>query len=148
VRRYETVVVVRQDLSEGQVKDIFQRLENVLSANGGQILSVEDWGIRELAYKIRHEQRGHYFRLDYLAPGSLIAEIERMLRLNEAVLRYLSVLLDGNPDVEKLKQEARTKGTSEVVDTGVSQGVASGAVPPTEQQSSAEASEQGELEQG
>jgi small subunit ribosomal protein S6 len=119
VRRYETIVILRPDLVETQLKDTLKRLEGVLATSGGHLLVTENWGLREMAYRIRREQRGQYFRLDYVAPAAAVNELERNLRLSDVVLRYLSVMTDAKPDVAALKQQAQGRAQAQVAEPEV-----------------------------
>jgi small subunit ribosomal protein S6 len=105
VRRYETIFILRSDLGENQVKDSIKRFEGLVATGGGEMLETDEWGFRELAYRIHNERRGYYVRLDYAASGPVMNEVERNLKLSESVLRYLSVLLDPEVDTAKVRAE-------------------------------------------
>jgi small subunit ribosomal protein S6 len=115
LRRYETVFILRPDLGEAQVKEIIKRFEGIVAADGGELIDTDEWGFRELAYRIRGERRGYYVRLDYAGPGTALTEIERNLKLADNVLRYLSVLVDPEVDTAKVRAEveARRRRTAE-----------------------------------
>ena len=100
MRRYETIFIIRPDQGESQIKDTIKRFEGIVTQGGGEIAEIEEWGSRELAYRISGEHRGYYVRFDYVSEGAVMNEVERNLKLSDAVLRYLSVLLDSdaNPD--------------------------------------------------
>jgi len=104
VRRYETIFIIRPDLGEPQIKDIIKRFEG-LASSGGEIIETEEWGFRELAYHIKGERRGYYVRLDYASDAPTMNEIERNLKLQDTVLRYLSVLVEMETDVAKAREE-------------------------------------------
>jgi small subunit ribosomal protein S6 len=108
VRRYETIFILRPDLGEAQIKDNIKRFEGLV-AGGGEILETDEWGFRELAYRIHNERRGYYVRLDYAAGGNVMNEVERNLRLSDAVLRYLSVLVDPEVDTAKVRAEIEAR---------------------------------------
>ncbi|MBF6568104.1 MAG: 30S ribosomal protein S6 [Candidatus Binataceae bacterium] len=105
MRRYETVFILRPDLGEAQTKETIKRFEGIVSSNAGELIETDEWGMRELAYHIKGERRGHYVRLDYVAPETTTHEVERNLKLADPVLRYLSVLVDDNADVAKARAE-------------------------------------------
>jgi small subunit ribosomal protein S6 len=105
VRRYETIFILRSDLGESQVKDSIKRFEGLVATGGGEMLETDEWGFRELAYRIHNERRGYYVRLDYAATGPVMNEVERNLKLSDSVLRYLSVLLDPEVDTAKVRAE-------------------------------------------
>jgi small subunit ribosomal protein S6 len=109
VRRYETIFILRSDLGEVQVKDSIKRFEGLVATGGGEMLETDEWGFRELAYRIRNERRGYYVRLDYAATGPVMNEVERNLKLSDSVLRYLSVLVDPEVDTAKVRAEIETR---------------------------------------
>ncbi len=111
MRRYETIIVLRPDLIEAPLKEALKRFESVVATDGGQLLLTEEWGTREMAYRIRREHRGQYFRLDYVASAATVNELERNLKLSDAVLRFLSVVTDTSPDLAKLKEQAQARQT-------------------------------------
>ncbi len=95
---YETVFIARQDLTENQVKDLTDRFCKVLTDNGGKILKTEQWGLRTLAYKINKSRKGHYTLVESEAPGAAVIELERIMRLDEDVMRSLTLRLDEPTD--------------------------------------------------
>jgi small subunit ribosomal protein S6 len=109
VRRYETIFILRSDLGETQVKDSIKRFEGLVATGGGEMLETDEWGFRELAYRIHNERRGYYVRLDYAATGLVMNEVERNLKLSDSVLRYLSVLLDPEVDAAKVRAEIEAR---------------------------------------
>ncbi len=109
MRRYETIFILRSDLGENQVKDSIRRFEGLVATGGGEMLETDEWGFRELAYRIHNERRGYYVRLDYAATGPVMNEVERNLKLSDSVLRYLSVLLDPEVDTAKVRAEIESR---------------------------------------
>ncbi len=95
---YETVFITRQDLTENQVKDLTDRFCKVITDQSGKILKTEQWGLRTLAYKIKKSRKGHYTLIESEAPGPAIIELERILRLDEDVMRSLTLRLDEATD--------------------------------------------------
>jgi small subunit ribosomal protein S6 len=115
VRRYETIFILRPDLGESAQKDSIKRFEGLVGNNGGDLVETEEWGFRELAYRIKGERRGFYVRLDYGGSGATMNEVERNLKLSDGVLRYLSVLVDEAADMATVRSdiEARQKRAAE-----------------------------------
>ena len=109
MRRYETIFILRSDLGETQVKDSIKRFEGLVATGGGEMLETDEWGFRELAYRIHNERRGYYVRLDYAATGPVMNEVERNLKISDSVLRYLSVLLDAEVDTAKVRAEIEAR---------------------------------------
>jgi small subunit ribosomal protein S6 len=95
---YETVFIVRQDLSAKQVEDLAKNFSKIVNDNGGQTKKTESWGLRNLAYRIKKNRKGHYTLMHFDAPAKAIAEMERNIRINEDVLRYMTVSIDKLPE--------------------------------------------------
>jgi small subunit ribosomal protein S6 len=91
---YETVVIARQDLAAAQVEALNQEIQATVAAQGGKTTKTESWGLRNLAYKIEKNRKGHYVLFNFDAPAQAVHELERTMRINEDVLRYLTVKLD------------------------------------------------------
>jgi small subunit ribosomal protein S6 len=115
VRRYETIFILRPDLGDSAQKDAIKRFEGIVGTTGGDLVETEEWGFRELAYRIKGERRGFYVRLDYGGSGATMNEVERNLKLSDGVLRYLSVLVDESADMATVRSdiEARQKRAAE-----------------------------------
>jgi small subunit ribosomal protein S6 len=105
LRRYETIFILRPDLGEATQKESIRRFENIVRGSGGEIIETDEWGFRELAYRVKGEHRGFYVRLDYGGNGVTMNEIERNLKLSDAVLRYLSVLVDRDIEPAAVRAE-------------------------------------------
>lgn len=105
MRRYETIVISDPDLSDEGRGQLFERLKELIPGQGGFLLMFDEWGTQKMAYEIRKKTRGHYVRLDYCGTGELVAEMERLFRIDDRVLKYMTILLDKEADVELLKQE-------------------------------------------
>lgn len=104
---YETVFIARQDVSAKQVEDYTKAFTKIVNDNGGEVKKTESWGLRSLAYKIKKNKKGHYVLIHSDAPFSAISEMERNMRLNEDVLRFMTVTIDKLPEGPSaiLKQE-------------------------------------------
>ena len=103
MRRYESVIIVDPDLPEEGRDGLFQKLSDLIAQNSGFLVDIDTWGNRKLAYEIRKKPRGFYIRLDYCGIGALVDELERNLRIDDRFLKYMTVLLDREADVEALK---------------------------------------------
>jgi small subunit ribosomal protein S6 len=88
---YECVFIARQDVSATQVEGLVEQFSNIIDQGGGRIAKSEMWGLRNLAYRIKKNRKGHYALLNIDAPAEAVHEMERNMRLNEDVLRYLTV---------------------------------------------------------
>ena len=104
---YECVYIARQELTAAQAEQLSKDLAKIVSSNNGEIKSQEYWGLRNLAYKIRKNRKGHYTMFHIDAPSSAIEELERNMRLNEDILRYLTVKIDNLPEGPSVMMTAR-----------------------------------------
>ncbi len=91
---YENVFIVRQDVSATQVDALADAFTAIIAANGGSVKKKEYWGLRTLTYRIRKNRKGHYVLLNLEAPSAAVLEMERNMRINEDVLRYLTVRVE------------------------------------------------------
>ncbi len=105
LRRYETIFILRPDQGEPQIKEAIKRYESFVTQGGGELIETEEWGMRELAYRIKTERRGYYIRLDYVSDGAVMNEVERNLKLADNVLRYLSVMIESDSDPARVREE-------------------------------------------
>jgi small subunit ribosomal protein S6 len=91
LREYETTFIVQPEISDDSCVELCARLDSVVEKHGGRHVMLDDWGKRKLAYEISKFQKGHYFVLYYLDEGKAVPDVERTLRLDESVLRFLTV---------------------------------------------------------
>jgi small subunit ribosomal protein S6 len=91
---YESVFIARQDISAGQVDTLADEMEKLITDNGGSVARREYWGLRNLAYRMKKNRKGHYILFNLDAPSEVIQEMERNLRLHEDVLRYITIRLE------------------------------------------------------
>ena len=91
---YEHVFVARQDISPAQVEALTDELQGIIREHGGDIKKAEYWGLRTLAYPIKKVRKGHYSLLNLDAPASAIHELERRHRINDDVMRYMTIKVD------------------------------------------------------
>ncbi len=91
---YEHVFIVRQDVSQQAAEGLAETFKNIIIENGGKVEKTENWGIRTLAYKIRKNRKGHYILMNIDAPHEAVAEMERQMKLNEDVLRLMTIRVD------------------------------------------------------
>jgi len=94
---YETVFIARQDLSAKVVEDMAKNCGKIVNDNGGELKNVESWGIRTLAYKINKNRKAHYTLMHLDASPKAIAEMERQMKLNEDILRFMTVRIEVLP---------------------------------------------------
>lgn len=91
---YESVFIARQDLSSAQAEALADTFQKVIEDQGGKVTKRETWGLRSLAYKVKKNRKGHYALFNIDGPSGAIEEMERQMRLNEDVLRSLTVRID------------------------------------------------------
>ena len=91
---YENVFIARQDISGAQVDALADTFTQLVADNGGEIKKREYWGLRNLTYRMRKNRKGHYVLFNIDAPPAALAELERTMRINEDVIRYLTIRVD------------------------------------------------------
>ena len=109
---YENVFVARQDLTPAKVNELTDKFAAVIEAKGGKITKREDWGLRNLAYKIQKNRKGYYILMNIDAPAEAVVEMERLMRLDENLLRYLTIkvkALEEGPSVMLEPKVRKTK---------------------------------------
>lgn len=94
MRCYEHTFIARQDLSAQQAQTLAETYSGVLTEHGAEVTKTEYWGLRNLAYRIKKNRKGHYLHLNLRASAEAITELERQERLSDDVLRYLTVKVD------------------------------------------------------
>lgn len=112
MREYETTFIVQPEISSEGSQAILSKLDAVLEAGGATRLMCEDHGKRKLAYEIKKFHKGHYYTLQYLNDGQVVREVERALRLEESVLRFLTIL--ENEEVTDIEARKATAAEAEV----------------------------------
>jgi small subunit ribosomal protein S6 len=103
---YETTFIMRPDTTDAAHKNLMEKLKGIIQTHGGELSTVEDWGRRRLAFPIQKETKGLYTYLLYTGNNSLVAELERNMRINEQVIRFLSVKLGSDFEAAKHKRRA------------------------------------------
>ena len=105
---YESVIIARQDLSGTQVEGLADSLATVLQELGGSVVKREHWGLKSLAYRVKKNRKGHYVMLNLDAPWPAVEEMERQMRLNEDVLRYMTIRVDAVEEGPSAMMQARS----------------------------------------
>lgn len=91
---YEHVILARQDVSAQQVEALIEQMKTVIEGKGGKFAKTEYWGVKSLAYRIKKNRKAHYTLINIDAPSDAVIEMERQLRINEDVLRFLTVRVE------------------------------------------------------
>ena len=109
---YETMYILRPDLGDEQVAQIIAKYENFIGEAGAEDITIQNRGKRRLAYEINNHRDGIYIQMNYTAPGSVIALMERNMRLSEEVIRYLTLKQE---PIESIVEEEETIATTVTV---------------------------------
>ena len=105
---YETMYILRPDLGEEQIEQAINKYQNLIRDQGAEQIEVQHRGKRRLAYEIGKQRDGIYIQMNYQGPGTLIAPLERSMRLSEEVIRYLTIkqeVTEETPEAEEAEQE-------------------------------------------
>ena len=105
MRRYETIFIADTDLPEEERFPIFEKLKDLIHQHNGLLVMIDEWGKKRLAYEIKRKIHGYYIRLDYCGSGILVDEIERFFRIDDRILKYMTVLLEKEIDIETVNEE-------------------------------------------
>lgn len=103
---YETLCILQPELPETRVKEIEAWMQKIIENGQGTVLQMEEWGMRDLAYRVHKQRRGYYVRVEYDSQPLTMKELERNLRLSEDVLRFLSVVCSVSPSTSAQPQSA------------------------------------------
>jgi small subunit ribosomal protein S6 len=104
---YEHTVIARPDLSAQQAQALAEAFTQVIGEQGGNVAKVEYWGLRNLAYRIKKNRKGHYLHMNIDAPPAAVAELERTQRIHEDVLRYLTIKVDKHEEGPSVVMQAK-----------------------------------------
>lgn len=104
---YELVFIARQDLTDTQVKDITEAYSKIITDEKGKIHKTEFWGLKNFAYKINKARRGHYVLIEMETEADALHEMERQMRLNEDIVRHLTIRLDELSEGPSVVMESR-----------------------------------------
>ena len=107
---YEHMLIARQDISAQAVDALATHLKTIIETEGGKVEKQEYWGLRSLAYRIKKNRKGHYVLLNLNAPANAISELERQLKINEDVLRFLTVRVDAFEQSNSSRKREREAG--------------------------------------
>ena len=110
MNKYESVLIARQDLGASQVLSLVDSLKQVVADQGGEVVRVDNWGLKNLAYRIKKNRKGHYVLLNIAAPAQAVAEYERVMRVNEDIIRYMTI---------KVEEFSEVSANSDGVDSAV-----------------------------
>ncbi|AMS29394.1 30S ribosomal protein S6 [Aquidulcibacter sp.] len=116
---YEHIIISRPDISPQQVDELVEGITTLIAEKGGKVGKVEYWGLRNLAYRINKTRKGHYSLINIDAPAAAVHEMERLQRINENVMRYMTIAVEeleegpspilARRERDEKKQRARTE---------------------------------------
>ncbi len=108
MRKMETLLLLSPELSVEERETILSAMDAVIAREGGAMITVDQWGMRDLAYPVRKQMRGFYVRLEYAAPAQLVAELERVLRITEGVFKFLTIRLADSVEPAETSEPSET----------------------------------------
>lgn len=94
MKRYESIFILDPDLDEAAAQSAIEKIKGVITQGNGEILRVEDWGKRKLAYEVKKKSKGHYILIHFSGTPALLSELERNYRVMDAVIKFQSIRLD------------------------------------------------------
>ena len=106
---YEHVFLARQDITPQQVDALVEQYKGVLEANGGKVGRVENWGLKSLTYRIKENRKAHYVLMDIDAPAPAVHEVERQMRINEDILRYMTIAVEKHEEGPSAMMQKRDR---------------------------------------
>ena len=105
MRHYETTYILRPNLGEEQFTEIIDRTNSIITNDPGSVICLDRWGINRLAYEIKKEVQGYYVNLNYAAPGKTVDEIERIFKIDDRMLGFLSIKVRDSMNAEAIEAE-------------------------------------------
>ena len=106
---YEHIYLARQDVSPQQVEELTNALTEVLTQGGGKVTKNEYWGLKSLSYRIKKNRKAHYVLMDIDAPAPAVHEVERQMRINEDVLRYMTIAVEKHEEGPSAMMQKRDR---------------------------------------
>ena len=106
---YEHIFLARQDITAQQVDALVEQYKGVIESFGGKVGRVENWGLKSLTYRIKKNRKAHYALMDIDAPAAAIHEVERQMRINEDVLRYMTIAVEAHEEGPSAMMQKRDR---------------------------------------
>ena len=106
---YEHIFLARQDISAQQVDALVEQYKGVIESFGGKVGRVENWGLKSLTYRIKKNRKAHYALMDIDAPAAAVHEVERQMRINEDVLRYMTIAVEAHEEGPSAMMQKRDR---------------------------------------
>ena len=105
MKRYETLFIVQIDLPADEINSIIDRYRAIVTALKGTVIKAEKWGKRKLAYEIKKQSNGFYILLDFAGKSAIIDELERNFKIDDKVLKFMTIMKDDNVDLAAIEKE-------------------------------------------
>jgi small subunit ribosomal protein S6 len=105
LKRYETLFIVHIDLPDDELNSLIERYGAIVTAYKGTIVKIEKWGKRKLAYEIKKQTNGYYVMIDYAGKSAIIDELERNFKIDDKILKFMTIMKDNNVDLAKIEKE-------------------------------------------
>ncbi len=113
MRRYETIFIAHPDLPDETISEVVERLSKIITDLKGIVVKVERWGKRKLAYPIKKQQKGYYIFMDFVGEKTVVTELEKNMKFDDNVLKYLSVKKTEMVDLEEIEKEVADSSKDE-----------------------------------
>jgi small subunit ribosomal protein S6 len=144
MRRYEQVCILRPSLSEEEISRIIDTATQLIQEDEGSVIFLNKWGMRKLAYPIKKESQGYYILCDFAASPAVVAEIERKFRIDDAVLKYLTVKISDAISGEEIETARSEAEASAIVPEAEEEPAAAAEEKPQESSSKTEGAQEAE----
>ncbi|HYA15655.1 MAG TPA: 30S ribosomal protein S6 [Syntrophales bacterium] len=105
MKRYETLFIVQVDLPDDELNSLIERYETIVTSFKGIIVKIEKWGKRKLAYEIKKQTNGFYVMIDFVGKRAVIEELERNFKIDDKILKFMTIMKDDKPDLAKIEKE-------------------------------------------
>jgi small subunit ribosomal protein S6 len=108
LKRYEVIAITKSDLPEEDVTTLIERIQKIITKQHGIIAKIDKWGKRRLAYEINKQREGYYFLIDFVGDGPIVAEIERNYKIDDRIIKFITIKKEGAVTREGIDQETAT----------------------------------------
>jgi small subunit ribosomal protein S6 len=121
VRRYETIFIIKSGVGENENTEIIDRASSIITADGGTIFKIDRWGLKKLAYLIKKDAQGYYVYMDYGSLPAAVAEMERIFKIDDRLIKFMTVKLADSCDPAAILEEIAARAAEaprETTDAG------------------------------
>ncbi len=105
MKRYEVVAIIKSDIPEEDITTLIERIEKIITKRHGIIAKIDKWGKKRLAYEINKQREGYYFLIDFVGDGPIVAEIERNYKIDDRIIKFITIKKEGAVTREGIDQE-------------------------------------------